>query len=95
MSGVVMTTGIVALAAMVALMGLFIVFSYWYLRQIRDGRIDLRNDPLWSPYSAPASPHSLLDHYTSMGQRLEDDEYVDHPPEDSTRGLQRPDQTDP
>ena len=50
-----MTTGIVALAAMVALMGLFIVFSYWYFRQIRDGRIDLRNDPLWSPYSAPAS----------------------------------------
>jgi hypothetical protein len=86
MPGVVMTTAIVALAAMVALMGLFIAFSYWYFRQIRNGRIDLRSYPLWSPFSAPASPHSLLDHSNSIGQDQEDDEYVEHPPEDRTHG---------
>jgi len=69
-----MIAGIVALVAMVALMGLFIAFSYWCFRQIRDGRIDLRNYPLWSPYGGPASPHSLLDPNTSTGKHPEDDD---------------------
>jgi hypothetical protein len=72
-----MTTSIVAAAAFVAVVALFVLFSYWVFRQIRNGRIDPRMDPRWSPYSSPASPHSLIDPSTNFGPRPEyDDDHV-------------------
>jgi hypothetical protein len=84
MDGVVMTNEIVALVVMVTLMALFIAFSYWFFPRVRNGRNDLRNNPL---YRAPPSPHSLLDHRNNMGRHLDGDETVGNPPEDWTRGL--------
>lgn len=74
-----MMTGIVALAAMVALMTLFVAFFYWYCRQIRYGRIDPRMDPEWTSVTGPASPHSLRDHGSDKWSGLEADD-VDWPP---------------
>ena len=69
-----MTNNILALVVMVALMGLFIVFSYWFFRQIRNGRIDLRDNPRYSP---PPSPHPLPDPDTIFGKRPEyDDDHL-------------------
>jgi hypothetical protein len=72
-----MMASIVAAAAFVAVVALFVLFSYWVFRQIRNGRIDPRMDPRWSPYSSPASPHSLIDPNTNFGPRPEyDDDHV-------------------
>lgn len=69
-----MTSNILALVVMVALMGFFIVFSYWFFRQIRNGRIDLRDNPRYSP---PPSPHPLPDPDTTFGKRPEyDDDHL-------------------
>jgi hypothetical protein len=69
-----MTNNILALVVMVALLGLFIAFSYWFFRQIRNGRIDLRDNPR---YSAPPSPHPLPDPDTAFGKRPEyDDDHL-------------------
>lgn len=68
---------IFALVTMVFLMGLCIAFSHGVFRQVRKGRIDPRMDPQWGPYSAPASPHSLIDPNTNFGPRPEyDDDHV-------------------
>jgi hypothetical protein len=78
-----MMTAILAFAAMVALMALFIVFVYWYCRKIRDGRIDLYTNPEWTSITGPASPHSLLDPDTTFGKRAEyDDDHVGYRPEE-------------
>jgi hypothetical protein len=70
----VMTNNIVPLVVMAVLMGHFVVFSYWFFRQIRNGRIDLRDNPR---YSAPPSPRPLPDHDTTFGKRPEyDDDHV-------------------
>lgn len=67
LAGVVLVAGVAA----------FMLFSYWVFRQIRAGRIDPRMDPLWSPYSDPASPHSLIDPTATFGPRPEyDDDHV-------------------
>jgi hypothetical protein len=76
-----MMTSILAGVAFFAIVGLFMLVTYWVLRQIRNGRIDPRMDPRWSPYSSPASPHSLLDPSTNFGQRPEyDDDHVRYEP---------------
>lgn len=76
MRGVEMTS-IVAAVAFVAFIALIILFWYWFFRQIRNGRIDPRQDPEWGPYRAPASPHSLIDPTTNFGPRPEyDDDHV-------------------
>ena len=78
-----MMTGILALAAMLALMALFTIFFYWYCRWIRDGRINLYTDPEWNSITGPASPHSLLDPGTTTGNRSEyDDDHVQYRPEE-------------
>lgn len=76
-------TSVVAAVALVAFVVLFMLFSYWVFRQIRDGRIDPRDDPEWGPYRAPASPHSLRDVDTRFGIRPEyDDDHVRYLQED-------------
>ena len=80
MPGVFTMNQILALVVMVALIGLFIAFSYWFFRQIRDGRIDLRDNPRYSP---PPSPHSLPDPELAFGKRPEyDDDHVSYRPEE-------------
>lgn len=78
-----MMTAILTLVTMVALTALFIIFFYWYCRQVRDGRIDPYTDPEWTSTTRPASPHSLLDPNPSAAKRLEyDDEHVHYRPEE-------------
>lgn len=69
-------TSILAGVAFVAVVALFMLFSYWVFRQIRIGRIDPRMDPEWGPYSSPASPHSLIDPTTDFAPRPEYDDHV-------------------
>lgn len=70
-------TSILAFVALVAFVALFMLGSYGYFRQIRNGRIDPRQDPEWGPYRAPASPHPLIDPTATFGSRPEyDDDHV-------------------
>lgn len=70
-------TSILAGGAFVAVVALFVLFPYWFFRQIRNGRIDPRMDPQWGPRSAPASPHPLREPSTDFGPRPEyDDDHV-------------------
>lgn len=76
MCGVEVTSAFAGVA-FVALIALFMLGSYGVFRQIRNGRIDPRQDPEWGPYRAPASPHSLIDPTTTFGPRPEyDDDHV-------------------
>jgi hypothetical protein len=78
-----MTTALLGLVAMAALMALFTVAIYWYCRHIRDGRINLYTNPEWTSITGPASPHSLLDPNTSLPKRSEyDDDHVRHQPDE-------------
>lgn len=76
MRGVEMTS-VLPFVALVALVALFMLGSYGYFRQIRNGRMDSRLDPAWGPYSSPASPHPLRDPSTDFGPRPDyDDDHV-------------------
>lgn len=76
------TSDVFAMVTMVTLVALFIAFSYWFFCQVRRGRIDPRSDPVWGPYSAPASPQPLLDRDTLLGQRPDyDDDHTWHAPD--------------
>jgi hypothetical protein len=82
-SGADMMASMAAGCAFVAFVVLFMLFSYWFFRQIRDGRIHPRDDPEWGPYYAPASPRSLSDLDARFGIRPEyDDDHVRYLPEE-------------
>jgi hypothetical protein len=51
---------IVAAAACLAAMALFIAGSWWYFRRIRDGRADPVISPSWPSTMWPASPPAAL-----------------------------------